>query len=90
MRFCWGRGSVDFALCWLMFRIFSQFFRFLTHLKLSCVFVWIFSDFFLRFLGVWGGFWEGFWEVFSMNFGMSFETRDFVKIELPPRREHDF
>ena len=67
----------------------AHFFDFWTHLKSFCIFVTIFGA-----LGaIFGGFGrvlEGIWGGFSMIFSDFFENRDFVKIELPPRREHDF
>ena len=49
----------------------------------------IFGDLSLIF----GGFGRVFgkiWEVLSINFCLIFKKGDFVKIELPPRRELDF
>ena len=45
---------------------------------------------FLRVLEVLGWFGDGFWEVFSMIFNDYIEKRDFAKISVSPRREHDF
>ena len=86
MGFFWGGASADLAF---MLAHFSQFFRFLTHLKLSCIFL-MFLTIFYRVLEVWGWFGDGFWEVFSRIFSDYIEKRDFSKISVSPRREHDF
>ena len=60
-----GGASADFAVCWLIFRTFGDF---LTHLKLSCIFVTFFGVSGVIFRGfgkVWGvilgGFFDDFW-----------------------------
>ena len=84
-----GRSVDLWGVLGSFFALVAHFFAFLTHLKLSCIFVTIFGT-----LGtIFGGFGrvlEGILGRFSMIFGDFFENRDFVKIELPPRREHDF
>ena len=67
----------------------ANFFDILTHLKLSCNFL-MFLMIFLRVLEVLGWFGDGFWEVFSRIFSAYIEKRDFAKISVSPRREHDF
>jgi len=67
MRFGAGGPRRILPLCWLIVRIFSQFFRFLTHLKLSCIFLMFFNDFSSSFGGfgmVWGWILGGFFEDF--------------------------
>ena len=71
------------------FALVANFFDFFTHLKLSCNFLTFFNDF-SRVLEVWGWFGDGFWKVFSMIFNDYIEKRDFAKISVSPRREHDF
>ena len=71
------------------FALVANFFDFLTHLNLSCMFLPIFLKFGSN-LEVLGRFWGGFGEVFAMIFCLIFEKGDFVKIELSPRREHEF
>ena len=72
-------------LCSLFSHFFSPF---------SCIFLpsRVLNQFFSildRFLEVFGRFWEGFGEVFSMFFCSYIEKRDFVKISVSPRREHE-
>ena len=71
------------------FAFFRNFFDILTHLKLSCNFLTFFNDFSssLRGFGmVWGWILGGFSRIFSDYI----EKRDFAKISVSPRREHDF
>ena len=68
---------MDFASCWLIFRIFSVlwlifsiFWRVLSHLAFFYRFFSILDGFF----EVLGGVWDGFWDDFSMNFGDVVDT----------------
>ena len=71
MRWRGGRASADFSLCWVIFRscgaLVAHFFDFLTHLKLSCIFVTFFGVSGVIFRGfgrVWGGILGGFFDDF--------------------------
>ena len=78
MRWRAGRASADFALCWLIFRIFSQFFAFFRIFWRILSYLAIFGRFFMildRFFEVLGRVWEGFWEDFSMILDDLFEKR---------------
>ena len=72
------------------FALVAHFFDIFTHLKLSCNFLTFFNDFFFEFWRFLGWFGDGFWEVFSRIFSDYIEKRDFAKISVSPRREHDF
>ena len=75
-------GSI-FRSCDSFFLIFL---RLLSYLAIFLRFLTIF----LRVLEVLGWFGDGFWEVFSRIFSDYIEKRDFAKISVSPRREHDF
>ena len=77
---------LSWALFSLLWRIFSIFLRILSYLA----FLSGFFRFLERFFEAWGGFGQRFWEVFSTISGAYIEKRDFVKISVSPRREHDF
>ena len=77
----WGHVGV-------IFRTFSHFFAFFSHLFRLLKSLWFFSHFFSvfhRFLDDLGRILEGFWEDFSMIFRTIMENCDFVKnVVFPP------
>ena len=69
------------------------FLRFMSRHVASCCFTSLFVAIFcvfLRFSWILAPETEGFGGRFSMKFRFICENADFVKIELPSRREHDF
>ena len=82
--------------CWCAWRSFLRFFDFnLDYFSMlcciffrSCVSNQFFSKF-NQFFEVWGGFREGLGDDFWMFFCAYIEKRDFVKINVSPRREHE-
>ena len=88
MGFYWGRGSVDFALCWLIFRSWGLFFRFFDASEVILRFFDVFFRFFFDFWWSGEGFGKDFgriFEGFSMLLAEFIEKSIFAKIVILPR-----
>ena len=71
------------------FALVTHFFDILTPLKLSCNLLTFFDDFSSSF-GGFGVVWGWILGLLSRIFSDYIDKRDFAKISVSPRREHDF